>query len=608
MFIVKKQFLLLFLILNVSCTGSFDPWGNDPWGNNGQGQDWNQNVDPPADNGPTSSGVNMDDEADSEDNVSNTQFDGTISIAFSEEDAVVSGSVEGVNIQKDGTRVTATNTGDKKVKYILSGNCSDGCFKLYSSKKQAIELNGLTLTNTKGAAINNQSKKRTFIIIEGANTLSDGSVNTSGDYLEETSDEDMKATIFSEGQLAFSGSGTLTVNAVGKAGITSDDYVRFMAGSDVTVNSSKGHGVRGKDAIIVSGGSVKVTLETGATGKKCFTTDSLMYIGGGSAILVNKASAGIVDSELTGAAGIKADQLFVICGGELSITASGKGCKCISGDGDGFFEGGKVVAKATGSNYGSSNRYYSDSDNSVSSKALKFDGKLEFSGSQVSASASSHEAIEAKNTIYISGGSISAISSDDAINSASTMTISDGVVYAYSTGNDGLDANGNLVIKGGTVYAIGCGNPEVGLDANTEGGYRLFITGGNVIAIGGLENSSSVSQAVISTSWSRNASYSLCDGETVLFSFKAPSSGGTGLYMTAPSLVSGSSYSLKSSATVNGATSYFDEVLSIGGTATGGSSTSVTASIYSSGGNIPGGNPGGGPGGNPGGGPGGRGW
>lgn len=597
MFIVKKQFLLLFLILNVSCTGSFDPWGNDPWGNNGQGQDWNQNVNPPADNGPTSSGVNMDDEADSEDNVSNTQFDGTISIAFSEEDAAVSGSVEGVGIQKNGARVTATNTGDKKVKYILSGNCSDGCFKLYSSKKQAIELNGLTLTNTKGAAINNQSKKRTFIIIEGANTLSDGSVNTSGDYPEETSDEDMKATIFSEGQLAFSGSGTLTVNAVGKAGITSDDYVRFMTGSDVTVNSSKGHGVRGKDAIIVSGGSVKVTLETGATGKKCFTTDSLMYIGGGSAILVNKASAGIVDSELTGAAGIKADQLFVICGGELSITASGKGCKCISGDGDGFFEGGKVVAKATGSNYGSSNRYYSDSDNSVSSKAIKFDGKLEFSGSQVSASASSHEAIEAKNTIYISGGSISAISSDDAINSASTMTISDGVVYAYSTGNDGLDANGNLVIKGGTVYAIGCGNPEVGLDANTEGGYRLFITGGNVIAIGGLENSSSVTQPVISTSWSRNASYSLCDGETVLFSFKVPSSGGTGLYLTAPSLVSGSSYSLKSSATVSGATSYFDGVLSIGGTATGGSSTSVTASTYSPGGNIPGGNPGGGPGG-----------
>lgn len=582
----------------VSCTGNLDRWEND-----GQGQNWNQNqkqnqnVNPPADNGPSSSGVVMDDEATSEDNVSNTKFDGTISITYSGADAIVSGSVEGVTIKKDGARVTADNTGDKKVKYVLSGNSSDGCFKLYSSKKQAIELHGLTLTNTKGAAINNQSKKRTFIIIEGDNHLLDGSVNSSGDYPEESSDEDMKATIFSEGQLAFSGSGTLNVDAIGKSGITSDDYVRFMTGSNVTVISSKGHGVRGKDAIIVSGGIINVTLKNTATGKKCFTTDSLMYIAGGSSILINKASAGIVDSELTGAAGIKADKLFVIGGGELSITADGKGCKCISGDKNGFFEGGKVVAKATGSNYGSSNKYYSDSDNSVSSKAIKFDGNLDFSGSEVIASASSHEAIEAKGTIYISGGSISATSSDDAVNSASTMTISDGFVYAYSTGNDGLDANGNLVIKGGTVFAIGCGNPEVGIDANTEGGYRLFIQGGNVIAIGGLESNSSISQAVISTSWNRNTSYSLCDGEKVLFSFKSPSSGGTGLYMTAPSLGSGSSYSLKSSATVSGSDSYFDGVLSIGGNATGGSTSNVTASEYSSGGNNPGGGPGGGPGG-----------
>jgi len=602
MFIMKHSFLLFFLLLTVSCAGNLDPRGNDPWGNNGQGQNWNQNVDPPADNGPSSSGVDIDDEATSEDNVSNTKFDGTISIAFSGADATVSGSVEGVSIQKDGARVTANNTGKKNVRYVLSGNCADGCFKLYSSKKQAIELSGLTLTNTKGAAINNQSKKRTFIIVEGVNTLSDGSVNSSGDYPEETAGEDMKAAFFSEGQLSFSGSGKLTVNAVGKSGITSDDYVRFMTGSNVTVVSSKGHGVRGKDAVIVSGGTVKVTLESGATGKKCFTTDSLVYIGGGSSTLVNKASAGTVDSELTGAAGIKADQLFVMRGGELNITASGKGCKCISGDKNGFFEGGKVVAKATGSNYGSgNNRFNSDSNNSVSSKAIKFDGNLEFSASDLTVSASAHEAIEAKGTIYISGGNVCATSSDDAINSASTMTISDGVVYAYSTGNDGLDANGNLVIKGGTVYAIGCGNPEVGIDANTEGGYRLFVTGGNIIAIGGLESNSSVSLPVISTSWSKNASYSLCDGEKALFSFKAPSSGGTGLYMLSPSLVSGSIYSLKSSATVSGSTSCFGGVLSIGGTATGGSSTSVTAATYSSGG---GNNPGGGQGG----GPGGRGW
>ena len=575
-----------------ACTDISDPWGNfDPYEEGGQGQDPGQSVvvNPPAETSPESSGVEIEDESDSDDNVDNTNFDGTINIAFSGSDASVSGSVEGVTVEKSGARVTVTNSGDSKVKYVLSGSSSDGFFKLYSSKKQAIVLSNLTLSNTRGAAINNQSKKRTFVVVEGTNTLADGAVNGSGDYPEQTSDEDMKAALFSEGQLIFSGGGSLKVTAQGKAGITSDDYVRFMTGCNVSVASSAGHGVRGKDAIIVSGGTINVSLEAAATAKKCFSTDSLVYFGAGVTTLVNKASAGTVDGELTGAACIKADKLFVIQGGELSATASGKGGKGISGDANGYFEGGKVTVTVTGSNYGSSN---SREDNSVAAKGIKFDGNLEFSGSEVIASASSHEAIEAKGTVYISGGCISAISGDDSINSGSTMTITDGVVYAYSTGNDGLDANGNMIIRGGTVYAIGKGNPEVGLDANTERNYRLYILGGNVIVIGGIESGSSVSQCMISTSWSKSTSCSLCDGDNALFSFKTPSSGGTGLYMTAPSLVSGTKYSLKTSATVSGATSYFDGVLSVGGTATGGSTSSVTASTYSSGGGG-GNNPGG---------------
>jgi len=589
---MKKLLPLIFLSLALSCTGTLGGWGDNRFGGNGG----NQSSDPPEETNPTNSGVEVEDESTTEDNVANTSFDGTITITYNGTTATVDGSIDGVSIQTNGARVTATNSGSNKVKYVLSGSSSDGFFKLYSSKKQAIELSGLTLTNTQGSAINNQSKKRTFVIITGTNTIKDGAV-TSGNYPEETADEDMKAAIFSEGQLIFSGTGALTVNAIGKAGITSDDYVHFMTGSNVTVTSAKGHGVRGKDAILVSGGTVNVTLESTATGKKCFTTDSLMYIDGGTSTLVNKASAGIVDSELTGAACIKADQTFVIRGGTLSATASGTGCKCISGDGNGFFEGGKVIVSATGSNYGSSSRYYSDSNNSVSAKAIKFDGNLEFSGATVSANAESHEAIESKGTIFISGGAIYAESSDDAINSSSTMTISDGVVYAFSTGNDGLDANGNLIIKGGTVFASGTQSPEVGIDANTEGGYKLYIQGGNIIAIGGLEGGSSVSQPVISTSWTKNTVYTLCDGDTVLFTFKTASSKGSGMYISSPSLVSGNKYTLKTAATVSGASSFLDGLISIGGSASGGSSTSVSASTYSSGGgNNPGGG-GGGPGG-----------
>lgn len=578
----KTLFFLSAALLAVSCS-NFE----DSWNRNQMDQPGNQNqinITPPPETDPTYTDIDVEDEADTEDNVANNKFDATLNILFSATDVTVTGSAKDVTYEKNGARITVTNSGDQKINYILSGTSSDGCFKLYSGKKQAITLKDLTLTNSRGSAINNQSKKRTFIVIEGTNNISDGNVNSDGDYPEQTDDEDMKAAIFSEGQLAFSGTGTLSVKAVGKAGITSDDYVRFLTGADVTVTSSKGHGVRGKDAIIVTGGSVKVTLETSATGKKCLSTDSLAYFDGGNTILINKASAGIVDGELTGAAGIKADCDFVIKGGNLTITASGKGCKCLSGDANGYFEGGTVIVNATGANYGSSSSGRYDDANSVSSKAIKFDGNLEFYGSSVSATCTAHEAIEAKGTIYISNGSVQAVAGDDAINSGATMTISGGFVYACSSGNDGLDANGNMIIKDGTVYAVGCGNPEVGVDANTEEGYSFFLQKGNLIAIGGIESNSSVSQPVISTSWSKQTSYSLCDGDKVLFSFKTPSSGGTVMTISSPSLVSGSSYSLVKSATITSSSTYFDGALSIGGSISGGSSSSVTATTYASGG------------------------
>ena len=71
------------------------------------------------------------------------------------------------------------------------------------------------------------------MVVKGSNTLSDGA-----SYTTTPEDEDEKAAFFSEGQLVFSGDGSLTVHATGKAGITSDDYVRFMAAPTVKVTSN----------------------------------------------------------------------------------------------------------------------------------------------------------------------------------------------------------------------------------------------------------------------------------------------------------------------------------------------------------------------------------
>jgi hypothetical protein len=526
-----------------------------------------------------------------EDNVANTVFDRTVKVTFSGGSATVSGTTADFAVVTDGAGVTITNNGTEAVIYELSGTSTDGYFKLYSTKKQEILLNGLTLTNKKGAAINNQSHKRTFVVVKGSNTLADGA-----SYTQTPSDEDEKAAFFSEGQLVFSGDGTLTVNATGKAGITSDDYVRFMASPTVKVTSSAGHGVRGKESIIVSDGTVDVNVS--GTGKKGFSSDTLVYIGGGVTTIKTTGSAGEVDGELTGVAGIKADLRFEMVDGILNITSSGTGAKGISGDNVAYFKGGTVTVNATGANYGSSSgggmgpgghsgrpgQSSSTEDNSVASKAVKFDGNMYVSGGKLTAKSSQHEAIEAKGVLVVTGGEVYAYSGDDAINAGGDLSIEGGAVYAQSTGNDGLDANGNLFIKGGVVYAVGSRSPEIAIDANSEQQKKLYLTGGTVIAVGGLESGSSLSQKCWSAGTVKaNTDYALYDEKgNLLCAFKTPAVSSLTLVVSAPSLASA-----KYGVTVSGGTEYFGGLYRTGATVSKGDDCSLSA--YSGGSSDPGG-------------------
>ncbi len=517
-----------------------------------------------------------------------TDFDRTVTIVFSTSgSATVTGAEGNVSATVSGNDVTIRNAGDEKVLYALSGTTSDGFLKIYSGKKQGIQLNSVSITNTRGAAINVQGLestpakgKRVDLILSGSSTLADGAT-----YSLTPSSEDEKAALFSEGQIVFSGSGTLTVNATGKAGITSDDWVQFLSGATVKVTSSAGHGVRGKDYILVSGGTIDVNVSAG--GKKGFSSDSLVRFDGGETTIkvtgstVVTTTDGVADT--SGTAGVKADQLFEMNAGTLTITNSGTGGKGISGDGNGYFRGGTVSVTVTGNNFGTSSSGGgggghgpwgggSSSDNSVGAKGIKFDGNIEISDGVITVTASKHEGIETKGTLTITGGEVYSQSSDDAINAASDLTISGGFVCAYSTGNDGLDANGNLYLQGGVVYAIGASSPEVAIDANTEGGKKLYVQGGTIIAIGGLERGSQLSQSCYrATSWNRNTWYSITVGNTT-YAFKTPSSGGSGL------VVSGSEQpTVKSGVSTEGGTSRLNGMLLDGATVSGGSSVSLSS-------------------------------
>ncbi len=205
------------------------------------------------------------------------------------------------------------------------------------------------------------------------------------------------------------------------------------------------------------------------------------------------------------------------------------------------------------------------------------------------------EGIESKTSIDISGGQVTVNAADDAINSSyntstsgsGDLTISGGYVYARSSGNDGLDANGNCYIKGGLVFAIGASQPEVAIDANSEQQKKLYVSGGTIIAIGGLESGAQLSQACYSaSSWSKNTWYALTVGNETM-AFKTPSSGGTAL------VVSGASQpALKSGVSVSGGTEIFGGAAYMDATCTGGSTVSLSS--YSGGNGGGGFGPGGG--------------
>lgn len=403
----------------------------------------------------------------------------------------------------------------------FTGTQTSGGVKIQTSTDHevGVYLDNISITSTNYPCIDITKGGAATVFLTGENTLKDGR-NYSSDY--SSSGSDNKGTLFCKGGISLCGDGSLTIT---------QNYKSCIA--------SKGN----------------ISIENGT-----YTLTS-------TAVAVYDSS----ESDYNSPALINCDGNITIKGGSVSGTASGKGSKAITVDGTYTQSDGMVNVKATGSKISSGSA-------SASAKGVKVDGAINVSGGKLYASSASHEAIESKSTITITGGEVYGYSAaDDGINAASDFTISGGYVCGYALNNDGLDANGNLYIKGGVVYAVGSTTPEKSIDANTEGGYKLYISGGVVMALGPLENGSSLTQSCYSaSSWSANTIYGLTVGSTT-YTFKTPSSTkgyGSGI------VVSGNSTPTLTSGATAGSATYFDGLVSVGGTA---GNTSVSLSSYSSG-------------------------
>lgn len=576
--------------------------------------------------------------------------DNTVSVAYNGSSATVTvaGNVtQYLTVTQSGAHVSIEQSSDlaEEITYTLSGTSTDGEFYMAGSYKATIELDGVTLTNVtpvySGAAVHIQNGKRIKVkpLTGTTSTLTDAAGGS------------QKGCLYIKGHAEFAQKGTLNVVGNVKHGIKTGEYftiknstinITSAVGDGISCNQfflmesgtinisgtgddgiqcdldgteSTGETTEHEDEdtgnFYISGG--KITVNCTATAAKGIKSAGDINITGGT-FNITTTGGGTWDTddlETKAACGISADGNINISGGTIASTATGSGGKGIKCDGILTITDGEITVKTSGGLYYNNgtteNSNYTGNTDNVNSdyysspKGIKaglktqsgnsytYSGGIVITGGTIDVTTTGRngEGIESKNTIEISGGQITVNSYDDAINAAQDLTINDGYVYAHANNNDGIDTNGNCYIKGGLIFAIGASSPEVGIDANSEEQKKLYFTGGTLVAIGGLESGSSLSQACYSTSsWTKNTWYALTYGNET-FAFKTPSSGGSTLVVSAASTPS-----LKKGVTVSDGTSIFGGVGYTGATVSGGSSVSL--SNYSSGGgNNPGG-PGGG--------------
>ena len=293
--------------------------------------------------------VPVTDETDSayNDYVENTTWSKVIGIEYIGDAVQVTGSVAGVIVRTDGAHVTVMNMSSGPVKFDVSGLTANGSLKFYGDKRIQVLLNNVDITNPTGAAINNQGSKSMYVVV------ADGTTNSLQDGLEYTmvDEEDQKATLFSEGQMIFSGGGRLNVLANGRGGIRSDDYIRIRPGVKIYVNSTALDGLRANDGIIIDGGAINV--EAKGLGAKGVRSEGAMQINGGRLVAISHGDCRIGatedgDADTTACAALVCDTLLTVNGGDIRLKATGDGGKGLNAKQDVIILGGSFQAVATG--------------------------------------------------------------------------------------------------------------------------------------------------------------------------------------------------------------------------------------------------------------------
>ena len=300
--------------------------------------------------------------------------------------------------------------------YLVSGTLSDGqiCVDAEDSDKIQIVLNGVQISNDSSAAIYVKSADKVFL------TLANGTENSlavTGAY-EAIDDNNVDGVIFSKSDLTLNGTGSLTVSGGTGHGIVGKDDV-VLTGGTYTITSAK-KAISGKDSISIADGVYQITAGTDALHSSNTEDEEkgFIYISGGE---LNISAA---DD------GIHASSSLTVAGGNINIE------KCAEG-----LEGHTITID---------------------------DGQIQIT--------SSDDGLNAAGDRNSSGGTENPFEAD----SQAGITIHGGTLHV-NAGGDGIDSNGSLTVTGGVIEVEG---PENNGNGAMDIGTEAVITGGTVIASG----------------------------------------------------------------------------------------------------------------------------
>ena len=440
----------------------------------------------------------LDDE--SGDFVENYTPERTITITFSENSVKASSLTSDITATIDGGHIVINSTRGK-VAYRVTGTCSNGSLKIYSTKKFQLMAQNFNITNPTGPAINIQCGKTIyFTLLKGTtNTLCDGVVYNAPTIAADGSEEDQKGTLFSEGQVIFNGEGTLNVTSLGGHGICSDDYIRIRSGNINIINAAK-DGFRTKEKFVVSRTATAApAISINATNNGIDCSEGTLTIeagkleikSGSEAIKVEYEEAvsdptvvpdaiikgGYIKIATAGekSSAIKVTRNYTQSGGIIQAMVDGNGSKIINCDGAVAFSDGKVTGFANGT----------VATDTTSAGGIKCNGNLEITGGTIAleCNGKGSKGINCDGDVNVAGGDVTLIATgenytdiaDDKKSrgiTANSITVNGGKIVANAHDN-AMTAIAGIALNEGTVNAYSETSDALNLEATQSGGWLL---------------------------------------------------------------------------------------------------------------------------------------